>query len=212
MRDGRRRLPGISPAAEQMRPQIRRRTQSTQRDRYDRRHLPGDSPRRGRSVRSAACGQCCRSIANGRLLHGQRPRRRLQWRRGRAGDRRLRGGLRRNGPRRRRFGLGQLRPQRSIIGRLLLGLEQAHARRRQLVQQFLRQGRMRPGLKGPNVGHLPVGRVGDRIGVRFEQFDRQQPIVIRRLMFRRNAEPLAVGIERFGHSGAGSRKPPGSVD
>jgi len=65
-----------------------------------------------------------------------------------------------------------------------------------------------PGLKRADVGHLPVGRVGDRVGVRFEQLDRQQPIVVRRLLIRRNAEPLAIGIERFGHIDAERGTPP----
>jgi hypothetical protein len=54
------------------------------------------------------------------------------------------------------------------------------------------------------VGHLPVGRVANDVWVVFIERDPEQPIVIRRLLLGRDAEPFAVGIEDFFHGRSAS--------
>jgi hypothetical protein len=49
------------------------------------------------------------------------------------------------------------------------------------------------------MGHLPIGRAGDDVWIALEQPHAEQPIMVRRLLFRRNAEPDSIWIERFGH-------------
>lgn len=44
-----------------------------------------------------------------------------------------------------------------------------------------------------SLGHPPVNRVADYIGVRLEQLNSQQSIVMRRLILWRNAQPLVSG-------------------
>jgi hypothetical protein len=51
------------------------------------------------------------------------------------------------------------------------------------------------GLELPHELHLPVGRQLDHIGIGFKQFDPQQPIMVRRLLGGRNAQPFVEGIE-----------------
>jgi hypothetical protein len=53
------------------------------------------------------------------------------------------------------------------------------------------------------VGHLSIGRIGNRIGVVFKTANTQQPIMIGRLLGRRYAQPFAIGIEGFWHAGIG---------
>ena len=57
----------------------------------------------------------------------------------------------------------------------------------------------------PDVRDLSFGRVADHVGIRFELFDPQQPIIVRRLMLGRNAEPLIIRIKFVGHGSASSR-------
>jgi len=86
-----------------------------------------------------------------------------------------------------------------VVGRLLLGIQQADAGRRDLVQQTLRQAAVRTRLVGPQMRHLAVGRRCDHIGVGLEELDRQKPVMVGRLVLRRNAKPLVVRVKRFGH-------------
>jgi hypothetical protein len=62
---------------------------------------------------------------------------------------------------------------------------------------------MWPTLKSPQVSHLAVGRVlNDRL-ILLPQLDAQESIVIGRLLFRRNSEPVIIRIKwlaRFAHS------------
>ena len=50
-----------------------------------------------------------------------------------------------------------------------------------------------------DVDHLPIGGSFDDFQIALESFQRQQPIEIGRLVLRRNAEPLVVGIEVCSH-------------
>src|SRR5687767_6450962 len=51
-----------------------------------------------------------------------------------------------------------------------------------------------------DVGHLAIGGGLDHVEVGLEQADSQQPVMVRRLVFGRNAQPLVIGIEGGSHS------------
>ncbi len=98
-------------------------------------------------------------------------------------------------PRRHRAVGGQGLPQPMVVFRLPLRIEQAHAGGRQLVEDKLRDLRVGPRLKSPHVEHLPVGRIGDHIRIRFEQADAQQPVMVGRLLVGRDAKPFPIRIK-----------------
>jgi hypothetical protein len=46
---------------------------------------------------------------------------------------------------------------------------------------------------------LTLGRILDHIGIVFEPLDPQQPVKVRRLVFRRDPQPTMIRIKRFIH-------------
>jgi hypothetical protein len=89
------------------------------------------------------------------------------------------------------------RLQLSVVCRLSRRIEQRYSRRRYLVEELLRFLTALACLKRPQVQHRPIGSVGDHVRVRFIHGNAEQPIVIRRLLVGRNAEPGVVGIKRL---------------
>ncbi len=53
-------------------------------------------------------------------------------------------------------------------------------------------------LKCANMCHPLVSSVRDYVRIQFKPIDTQQPIVVRWLVFCRNAKPLVIWIERTG--------------
>src|SRR6185437_5665220 len=51
-----------------------------------------------------------------------------------------------------------------------------------------------------HVGHPLIGGAFDHVRVGLEQLDAQQPIMVRRLVFERNPQPLVIWIECLGHT------------
>src|SRR5258708_3578253 len=94
---------------------------------------------------------------------------------------------------------GKFSSQYLVVLGLLFPVQQANARCRQLVEKFLRKGRVLARLERPHVSHLPVGGVGNGVGIFLEQFERKQRVRVRRLVLGRYPEPFAVRIESFGH-------------
>ena len=82
-----------------------------------------------------------------------------------------------------------------VVARLLVGVEQTDFRRRDLVQQLLRQLDVLAVLKSPQMGHLPIGRRQDHVRIRFEQIHAQQPIVARRPRRIADTKPLMIRVE-----------------
>ncbi len=89
----------------------------------------------------------------------------------------------------------QLGPKLGIVGRLLFRLQQAQLGRSHLVEQLLRQGTVRAGLEGAQMGHLPICRALDHVGVGLEPLDAQQAVVVGRLILGRNAQPLVIRVQ-----------------
>ena len=63
---------------------------------------------------------------------------------------------------------------------------------------------MLSSLKRPQMGHLPVGGPIDNVAAGLEQPQTEQAIEVRRLFFRRNAEPNMIGIEIIRHGNSPS--------
>ncbi len=91
----------------------------------------------------------------------------------------------------------QLSSKLAVVVFALLGIEQTNSGRRKFVQQTLALLGMFADLERSQMSHLTVSGMIDHIGVGLEKPDAEQPIMIGRLFFRRNAEPDMVGIERF---------------
>jgi len=98
-------------------------------------------------------------------------------------------------------GSGKRGAQACVVGGFFLGIEEADAGGRDFVEQLLRFFASLAGLKGPQVQHQAVSRVGDDLGVGFEERDAQKAVMICRLLMRRDAEPGVVGIKAFRHAG-----------
>jgi hypothetical protein len=49
------------------------------------------------------------------------------------------------------------------------------------------------------MSHPLIGGSGDRSSIRFETSDPKQPVMIDRMLVRRDSKPLRIRIERFGH-------------
>ena len=73
------------------------------------------------------------------------------------------------------------------------------AGRGQLAEKFFGKRRALAGLERLDVGHPLVGRVDNHVRVGLEQRDAQQAIMVGRLLRKRNAQPLVIRIEAFGH-------------
>ena len=58
---------------------------------------------------------------------------------------------------------------------------------------------MLAALKRAQMGRLAVGGIIDHVAIGLEQPQTEQPIEVRRLLFRRNAEPDVIGIEICRH-------------
>ncbi len=112
------------------------------------------------------------------------------------------GGGRRRGGQRGEIELGglELFTQPPIISRFFLGIEQADFGRGNLVEDLLRQSGVRARLIALDLAHPTVGRVGNHIGIRLEGRNRQQAVVMGRLLFGRDPEPFPIGIECISHS------------
>ena len=128
---------------------------------------------------------------------GQRPSRfELAWsavRPSRHGDRnlcQLRGSRNRQGS----GGLGCRRSQLGVVFGFLVGIQQTHSRRRDLPQDLLRLVRVLADLIRPHVDDPLFRRVGNHVRIRLEQRHAQQPIMIRRLLRRRNFRPARALI------------------
>ena len=78
-------------------------------------------------------------------------------------------------------------------------IEQARLGGRQLIKDPLGNARELSQLVGPHVGRLPLGGVADDLGIGLEAFHAQQPIMIRRLVLGRNAQPAMIRIECTRH-------------
>ena len=72
----------------------------------------------------------------------------------------------------------------SSYAAFLAAFEQKDLCRRHLVEQALGEGGVLARLKGPQMGHLPVGGRSDNVGIVLERRDPQQPVVVRRLFSR----------------------------
>ena len=117
--------------------------------------------------------------------------------------RRGKSGLRRRQCRRRshrgRHLWRELSPQLPVIFRLLLRIQETDFRRRKFVENLLRQGHVLPEMIVSHMSHPLLGCVRNHIRISLEEFNRQQPVVIWRLIFGRNAQPFVIGVEVFGH-------------
>jgi len=71
---------------------------------------------------------------------------------------------------------GDLPAQFGVAGRLSLGVEQAAPRRRQLVEDRLREIAVPAQLVRPHVGHPLVGGVLNHVGIALENRQPQQSI------------------------------------
>ena len=112
-------------------------------------------------------------------------------RRGNAG-RRLR---RTNRPRRLFHPGAELR----IVVCFPLRVEQANLRRRHLVEHLLRQIAVFARLKRAQIRHLPISRRLDHVRIALKGTDREQSIVVRRLLVGRYSQPLVVWIKTSRH-------------
>ena len=90
-------------------------------------------------------------------------------------------------------------PKLLIVSGSLFGIEQTNPRRCHFVQQPLGQRAILPRLKRPQMGHLAIGSAIDHVAIGLEKFETQQPILVRRLLLRRNSEPNMIRIEIFCH-------------
>jgi hypothetical protein len=88
-----------------------------------------------------------------------------------------------------------------VVGSLFFHLQQAEFGRRELIENPLRESGMPSRLKRPHVSHLPRGCILNHVRIVFEMGNPQQPVVVRGLVLGGDAEPLAIRIERVGHSG-----------
>lgn len=134
--------------------------------------------RRSPANRHNWCGDGNRSCHRCRRRAGWRPRT------GRRGRRRHC-----RGPHR------KLQLQRRVIRHAFLRIEQAYPSCGQLVENLLRQRRVFAGLKRADVHHLPVGGVGNHVGVRLEQANAQQAVMMGRLLLSTNTQPFSIRIE-----------------
>lgn len=98
---------------------------------------------------------------------------------------------------------GEIGPKLLVVSGSFLAVEQTNPRGGHFVQKPLGQFAMLAALKRPQMGRLAVGRIIDHVTVGLEQPQAEQPIEVRRLLFRRNAEPNMIGIEICRH-----RNPP----
>ena len=89
----------------------------------------------------------------------------------------------------------QFRPKLIVIRRSALGVQQTNLRRGDLVEQSLRKGRVFASLQTAQMGHPLIGRMLDHVRIVFEQLDAEQPIMIRRQILGRDAQPFSIRIE-----------------
>jgi hypothetical protein len=94
---------------------------------------------------------------------------------------------------------GQFSSKLLVVSGPFLWIEQANSRCREFVQQALAEIGVFAGLERPQMGHLPIGRAIDRVGVRLELPNTEQAVVIRRLFFRRDSKPNMIRIEIRSH-------------
>ena len=88
-----------------------------------------------------------------------------------------------------------------IIGGAGRWIQQTMLRSGDLIEQPLRIRRVGSRLPASQQGHSTLCSRFDHIGIRFIKRHAQQPIVVRGLLVRRNAEPLVIGIKRAWHCG-----------
>ncbi len=125
----------------------------------------------------------------GRTLNARKRRRWQDVRRGSP----LRGG------RTRRRGRSQSRSKLSVVGRLLLRRKETNPGCRQFIEDLLGNIAVSSILVRAHMSHTLIGGTLDCLGIRLEQRQRQQAIVMRGLIRGRDAKPLVIRIETVLH-------------
>ena len=85
--------------------------------------------------------------------------------------------------------------QHGIVSGFFLSVQQMIANAFDLFEQLLGQAAPRTFQMQTNEVRSGLGGASDRLHVAFKGAQPQQAIVVRRPLFRRNVEPLAVGVE-----------------
>ena len=91
--------------------------------------------------------------------------------------------------------LGQAFIQLTVIGGLLLRIEQAESRHGDLAEQLLAHFAVWPSLEPANTQRLAIGGLFDHFGIGFKEDNPQQAVEIDRLLMGRNPQPIKVWIE-----------------
>ena len=94
-----------------------------------------------------------------------------------------------------------------VVGGFLLRHQETDFRRGYLIQEPCRQRDMWPELIAPQMGRLPRNSRLDDFAIVFKRSDAQQAIVMRRLLFRWNPQPLVIRIDARRLSRGGRRRP-----
>ena len=90
--------------------------------------------------------------------------------------------------------------QFGVVRHLGLGVEQAVPGSCKLVENPLANLSLRDRQQGIDMGHSSCGGLGDHRRIRLKEVDAQEPVVVRRLLTRRNVEPSCVGVEIVCHA------------
>jgi len=85
--------------------------------------------------------------------------------------------------------------QTRIIFSLRVCIQQAYPGGRDFCEEPMRKVRVRTSLVRAHVARLPKGRRIDHVRVGLEQFQPQQPVVVRWLVLGPNPEPAVIGIK-----------------
>ena len=96
--------------------------------------------------------------------------------------------------------------QGGVISLPLSGVEQCVLRPAELIEKPIGGFRPGTGLKCAKIRESLSCSMPDNFGIGLSTVDPQQPVMIRRLVLRRNAKPFVIGIEFVAHDKVASER------